>query len=138
MSNGLDRRRVVTGAALALGGLPVLAACGGEAAAPAAAPKGPAGEALVGVADVPVGGGTILSEQQIVVTQPTAGEFKAFSSICTHERCPVSAVSADKGIECTCHFSYFSAEDGSVLEGPAPSPLPAVAVTVEGDQVVRA
>jgi hypothetical protein len=32
----------------------------------------------------------------------------------------------------------FSAEDGSVVNGPASSPLEAVEVTVSGDQVTRA
>lgn len=42
-----------------------------------AAPSGPS----VATADVPVGGGVILDDAKYVVTQPTEGEFKAFSSI---------------------------------------------------------
>jgi Rieske Fe-S protein len=44
----------------------------------------------------------------------------------------------DGTINCPCHGSQFSIEDGSVVAGPAPSPLPAVDVVVEGDSVVRA
>jgi len=39
-------------------------------------------------------------------------------------------------ISCPCHGSAFSAEDGSVENGPASRPLREIPVTVEGDQVV--
>ncbi|OLT09507.1 hypothetical protein BJF78_30580 [Pseudonocardia sp. CNS-139] len=54
---------------------------------PPAAPGGaPAAAAPVATtADVPVGGGLVLAEQDLVITQPTAGEFKAFSATCTHQ-----------------------------------------------------
>ncbi len=41
-------------------------------------------------------------------------------------------------ILCECHDSRFSAEDGSVLQGPAKKSLKEFTVTVEGDQVVQA
>jgi Rieske Fe-S protein len=144
----LDRRRVlVSGAALAAA--PVLAACGAEDAAtpsPTGSPSpdggggggatsGGAGDALFPTSDVPVGSGVIDADRQVVVTQPVEGEFKAFSSICTHQGCPVTEVS-DGEIRCPCHFSRFSVEDGSVVSGPAESPLPEVSVTVVDDQVV--
>jgi Rieske Fe-S protein len=92
---------------------------------------------LVATSDVPEGGGVILDQPQVVVTQPTAGEFVAFSSICTHQGCPVADV-ADGTINCNCHGSRFSVEDGSVVAGPASSPLPPIDVTVDGNSVVRA
>ncbi|HYF74354.1 MAG TPA: Rieske (2Fe-2S) protein, partial [Nocardioides sp.] len=87
-----------------------------------AEPEVAAGEKLGSAADVPVGGGVIYADQKIVVTQPTEGEFQAFSSICTHQNCPVTAVK-DGTINCTCHGSKFSIEDGSVATGPATKPL---------------
>ena len=87
--------------------------------------------------DVPVGGGTILTDQKVVVTQPTAGEFKAFTAVCTHQGCLVASV-ADGVITCPCHGSTFSAADGAVISGPAPSPLAAVPVTVSGTQITIA
>jgi len=39
-----------------------------------------------------VGGGIILPDEQVVVTQPSAGEFKAFTAVCTHAQCVVSSV----------------------------------------------
>ena len=83
---------------------------------------------------VPVGGGEIFPDAQVVVTQPTKGDFRGFSSICTHQGCPVTSVS-DGTIDCTCHGSRFSIEDGSVQAGPAPRPLPTVEVTVSGGEL---
>ena len=86
-------------------------------------------------AKVPVGGGIILDDADYVITQPTRGEFKAFSKICTHQNCPVTEI-AGGSINCNCHGSRFSIEDGSVQNGPATKPLPEVEVTVAGNQVV--
>lgn len=95
------------------------------------------GEPLIAVAEVPVGSGVIVGAANVVVTQPTEGDFKGFSSTCTHQGCQVAAVQGDT-ITCACHNSSFSVEDGSVLGGPATAPLPEVPVTVDGDQVVSA
>jgi len=90
------------------------------------------GEVLGVASDVPVGGGTVFKNQKIVVTQPTEGEFKGFSAVCTHQGCVVNAV-ADGTINCDCHGSKFAVADGTVTAGPAPSPLPAEQVTVTAD-----
>jgi Rieske Fe-S protein len=79
----------------------------------------------------------ILADAKVVVTQPKAGEFKAFSSTCTHQSCQLSGFSDDR-ITCMCHGSSFSISDGSPRGGPATSPLTEVAVEVEGSNVVRA
>jgi len=134
---GISRRTTLTGAAALGVGVPLLAACGGGSDGSGSAPKPPAGEKLGPAAGVPVGGGTIYPDQKVVVTQPAKGEFKAFSSICTHAGCPVSSVQ-DGTINCTCHGSKFSIEDGSVSNGPATQPLPELAVTVEGGQITTA
>jgi Rieske Fe-S protein len=84
---------------------------------------------------VPVGGGVILPDQSIVVTQPQAGEFKAFSAICTHQGCLVADVS-NNVISCPCHGAQFSAVDGSVVQGPAQQPLAAAGVVVDNGSVI--
>ncbi len=89
--------------------------------------------ATVATSDVPVGGGTIDAAAKVVVTQPSAGEFKAFSAVCTHQGCIVADVSTT--IDCACHGSKFSITDGSVVAGPARSALPAKAVSVSGNTV---
>ena len=95
------------------------------------------GAALVAVADVPVGGGVALADQKVVVTQPTKGEFKAFTNVCTHQGGAITTVEGGDMI-CSLHQSHFSIEDGSVTQSPASSPLPEVQVKVQGGQVVRA
>jgi Rieske Fe-S protein len=79
----------------------------------------------------------IFANRGIVVTQPKAGEFKAFSSKCTHGGCAVSSVS-DGTINCPCHGSKFDVATGSVTDGPADEPLPARSIAVEGDSITLA
>ena len=81
-------------------------------------------------ADIPVGSGKIFPDAQTVITSQE-GEFKAFSSICTHQACPVATVTDT--INCDCHGSKYSITDGSVVNPPAPNPLPAKTIKVEGD-----
>ena len=88
--------------------------------------------AIAKTADVPVGSGVIVDE--IVVTQPTAGVFKGFSSTCTHKGCAVNKV-ADGTIDCPCHGSKFNL-DGTVAKGPATEPLESKPVSVQGDSIV--
>ena len=88
----------------------------------------------IAVADVPVGSGVIVQARNAVVTQPTAGEFMAYSSTCTHMMCQLSSVDGDK-INCMCHNSQFSVADGSVLRGPATQALQPKGVSVVGDQI---
>lgn len=133
----LSRRGVLRGTAVGALTVPVLAACGGSDTPSDGGSGGGEGGPLASTSDVPVDGGTILGDEQVVITQPTEGDFKAFTAICTHQGCVVSSVS-DGAINCECHGSQFSVEDGSVLHGPATAPLEAVKITVEGDSITRA
>jgi Rieske Fe-S protein len=108
-------------------------ATGAAASAPASASSA-AGGALAATGDIPVGGGKIFDTQLTVVTQPTAGEFKAFSAVCTHMGCTVNQI-ADGRIDCPCHGSEYSITDGAVLAGPAPRPLPAKTIKITGDSI---
>ena len=138
-TEGITRRNTLTGAAALGVGVPFLAACSGSESGTASdsAPTAKPGETLGATADVPVGGGKVYADQKIVVTQPTDGDFKAFSAVCTHQSCLVSKI-ADGTIDCTCHGSKFSADDGSVVNGPATSALAEVAITVDGDTITTA
>jgi nitrite reductase/ring-hydroxylating ferredoxin subunit len=136
----IDRRRALAGSAALAVGVPVLAACGSDSSsgdAGSSATSGPAGETLASAADVPVGGCFVVSSAKVVVTQPTKGDFKAFTAVCTHQGCLVET-STEGDIPCPCHSSKFSLEDGSPVSGPATSPLAAVDITVDGDSIVRA
>ncbi|WP_046496160.1 Rieske (2Fe-2S) protein [Streptomyces odonnellii] len=95
------------------------------------------GDVLAKTTDIPEGGGMVFADKGVVVTQPAAGEFKAFSSKCTHQGCAVKDIS-DGIIHCPCHGSQFSAADGSVKSGPATQPLPAASITVTGDSITLA
>jgi Rieske Fe-S protein len=92
------------------------------------------GTPLASTSAIPVGGGTIFADKKVVVTQPVAGTFKAFSSTCTHLGCTVAKV-ADGLIQCPCHGSRYSIVDASVKAGPAPKPLPPMNITVTGTQI---
>lgn len=130
-------RRIVFQGLGALGVAAVLAGCGGGEDSGGGSATPDAGAALAGTADVPVGGGLILSEERIVLTQPTEGEFLAFTAVCTHQGNTVTSVE-DGVIECSFHGSSFSAATGEVEGGPAPSALAPVEITVEGDQILAA
>jgi Rieske Fe-S protein len=144
-------RRAVVAATGAAGLAAALTACSGDSegnadgqktakdatasSAPAEAAGGHGAGAVLGkTSDVPEGGGMVFKDHKVVVVQPTAGEFKAFSSTCTHAGCQVKDVSGGT-INCPCHGSKFAVADGSVKGGPAPKPLPAVKITIDGDSV---
>ena len=127
-----SRRTVIAAAA----GLVTLAGCTkyGEAGPSSSPQPAPARTVLGRTEDIPVGGGVIFAANQVVVTQPVKGTFKAFSSICTHLSCPVASV-ANGTINCDCHGSKYAIKDGSVVRGPAPRPLPPKQITVTGDSI---
>ena len=109
-------------------------ATGSNGTSASSASGGTAAGALSVISAIPVGGGKIFDAQVVVVTQPTAGKFKAFSAVCTHLGCIVNQISDGK-IECPCHGSEYSIASGAVLRGPAPRPLPAKKIKVSGDSI---
>jgi Rieske Fe-S protein len=132
------RRAVIVSACLGMLAT-VVAACSGSSKTPASSEASSAGAAgsttpgpLAKTADVPVGSGVI--DGDTVITQPTAGVFKGFSSVCTHAGCNVNAITDGK-IVCPCHGSEFNL-DGTVAKGPAKTPLDPKPVTVQGDSIV--
>ena len=153
----ITRRQTLAGAAVVGVGVPLLAACGedgGSAVEPTGDPtrastpspsagpsekasteaEAPPADALTTTGKVPEGGGTVFSDEKVVVTQPTAGEFSCFTAICTHSGCVVSSVDGGT-INCMCHGSKFSIADGSVVNGPATSGLSKVPISVQGGSI---
>lgn len=134
---GSSRRGLLAGAGLA-GLAGVVVACGGgskDSGDSGGGAGGGAGGALANTSDIPVGGGKVFKDDKVVVTQPTSGEFRAFSAVCTHRGCTVGSVSGGT-INCPCHGSKFSATDGAVQNGPATKALAAKSVKVEGNKIV--
>ena len=137
-----SRRTLLASAGLAGAGAVALTGCGaaqgiaGGAISSATAAASGAIRDAISKAAIPVGGGKVLRDQQVVVTQPTKGEFKAFTSVCTHQGCQVADVS-DGTINCPCHGSRFDIATGEVKQGPATTALPekTVSVTAEGISV---
>ncbi len=127
------RRTVLCG--LAVGGgmttTGVLAACGGGSSSSSSSSS----DALGATTDVAVGSATIFADQKVVVSQPTEGDFKAFSAVCTHNGCIVSTIEGED-IVCGCHGSRYSIADGSVLNGPAEKPLAPKQVSIDNDEIV--
>jgi Rieske Fe-S protein len=110
------------------------AGAGGDQPPPASGAAAP--EPIAKTADVPVGGG-VVTKKGVVVTQPTAGQYLGFTSVCTHQGCTVTGV--DKGlIDCACHGSQFKIVDGSVATGPANRPLQKIDIAVTGGEIFRA
>ena len=133
-SSGPTRRTVLAAVGLAGVGAAALAGCSGADEGSGAGAGGGAEGGAIEASSVPVGGGTIVASQRVVVTQPSAGEFKAFSAICPHEGCIVSAVSGGTiscGSPCG-HGSSFDAATGAVKTGPATRALTALTVTAKG------
>ena len=143
-------RRIVFHGLTALGVAAVLAGCGGDdngssGTDPATDSKTPTGgkssggttteTVLAETSEVPVGGGLILTDEKIVITQPADGEFKAFSAVCKHQGFTVTSVEDDQ-IRCDHHGSVYDFESGDNIGGPAPAPLDPIQVTVKNGKIL--
>lgn len=118
-------------------GVVTLSACGSSGdddASSAQVPPKIKGKVIAKKSDIPVGGGKVFEDTKVVVTQPTKGDFKAFTAVCTHKGCTVGDVQ-NGVIECPCHGSEFSAADGSVKQGPATTKLPEFTVKMKDDGI---
>lgn len=157
-ATGLTRRHALGTAAMVGVAVPTLAACSGDGdvatdpdatsggtspstptsstpTSSAPASSAPA-DALATKGDIPVGGGVIFADAGVVITQPTEGTFHGFTIVCTHQGCQVNSVTDT--INCPCHNSTYSIEDGSVLGGPAPAPLTDVPLDIDGNNINKA
>ncbi len=74
------------------------------------------------------------SRPAILIRTP-AGEFRAFSAVCTHLHCTVQYRSDLSQIWCACHNGHFDL-NGKNVAGPPPKPLDAFTVNVRGNDIV--
>ncbi len=130
----LTRRGVLAIGAVGLSA-GTLAAC---SKAPSSAPAGgSSGGPLAKLSDIKVGeaiAATGPDGAKIIIARPTQNTVAAFSAICTHQGCAV--VPAGKELDCPCHGSTYNATTGAVILGPAPRPLPTIAVKLSGDDIL--
>jgi Rieske Fe-S protein len=143
----LSRRTALVGAGAAAVGIGLLATgCasgpsgngggGGAGTSGGAAPSAAAGTTLGPAESVPVGGAAVFADQNVIVTQPTAGKYEGFSATCPHQGCAVTDVEGTT-LVCPCHGSTFGL-DGQLLQGPATRGLTPQNVTVTGGQITLA
>jgi Rieske Fe-S protein len=135
VSQPLSRQQFLTGVGVGAAAV-ALTACSTYSEAPAEpatdSPDGAAPAVLASTAEVPVGSGIIVDD--VVLTQPAAGDFKGFSNVCTHTGCRLDAVT-DGLIICPCHGSRFNL-DGTVARGPAARPLDTKPIVVDGESIL--
>ncbi|WP_439674710.1 Rieske (2Fe-2S) protein [Embleya sp. MST-111070] len=137
---GPDRRTLLRGAAVVgavgVAGVAVTACATDNQPATPHEKKLLDGPVTVGRAeDVVVGKGKVYTDTSIVVTQPAKDDYKAFDARCPHQGCLVTKV--DQGvIQCQCHGSQFSMNDGSVVRRPAKRGLTPLPVTVANGEIV--
>ena len=86
----------------------------------------------VGGAKLANGLAQIQLPEDLTIIVNTGDGFVALSSVCTHLGCQVTYNQSSGNLPCPCHGSVFSIT-GSVLNGPASSPLEQYNVTQEGD-----
>jgi nitrite reductase/ring-hydroxylating ferredoxin subunit len=132
------RRTVLCGLAGGVLAPGLLAACSGGSSGGDTTPV-TAGTPVTPLADVPVGGGTVVTAagRPVLVVQPAAGQVAAFDARCPHAGVTVGAA-RDGVVVCPAHGSRFDPATGAVRQGPASTGLTPVAVRVDGDQVVTA
>lgn len=72
-----------------------------------------------------------------ILVRRKSGEFVAFTRRCTHLSCPVEyeVNSEEERLYCPCHNGVFSLDNGDVLLGPPPHPLPQVKLEVRDDEI---
>jgi Rieske Fe-S protein len=62
--------------------------------------------------------------------------YVAYSQKCTHLSCAVFYAPEANRLECPCHEGVFALEDGRVIQGPPPRPLPRVLLERQGSDLV--
>ena len=128
---------------LGLLGVPTLVACGsddeagesGDEAATAGSGAA-AGGVLATLANIPVGSALVTKDasgKPIAIIRSADQTVSAVSAVCTHLGTTVTAASGE--LDCSAHGSKFGF-DGAVKQGPATQPLAAVAVKIDGENVV--
>lgn len=90
--------------------------------------------------DLPVGGVKVFSypgpQDHCLLVRYAEDRWAAYSQKCTHLSCAVYYASDSRRLVCPCHHGFFAVEDGRVLQGPPPRPLPRVQLQRRGEMLV--
>jgi Rieske Fe-S protein len=133
---GMPRRRF--GKMLTIGGLAAMA--GGLAVFFRARLSGSFPPRVVaGAEEIPVGGSKIFTYptdvEPCILLRLSEDAYVAYSRLCTHASCPLFYHAGAKQLDCPCHGGSFSVDDGSVLQGPPPRPLPKIVLEKRGSEI---
>lgn len=95
---------------------------------------------IASVAELAVGDVKLFSypgpNDHCILVRASADKFVAYSQKCTHLSCAVYYSKEHGRIECPCHEGYFSIDDGRVLQGPPPRPLPRIQIEQRGNELI--
>lgn len=69
-----------------------------------------------------------------IVIEVAAGEYRAYSAMCTHLSCTVQYEDESKRIWCACHNGWYDLS-GRNIAGPPPHPLDTYEVNVVGEDI---
>ncbi len=70
----------------------------------------------------------------VIINRPDKG-FIVLSRVCTHLGCLVDYNRGERRLICPCHAGNFDLE-GNVISGPPPKPLMAIALRIEGENII--
>jgi len=103
------------------------------------APRPPA-VPVARLSELPVGGVKVFAypgpDDHCLLVRYAEDRWAAYSQKCTHLSCAVYYASESRRLACPCHHGFFAVEDGRVLQGPPPRPLPRVRLQRRGDLLV--
>jgi thiosulfate dehydrogenase (quinone) large subunit len=113
---------------------------GGPATATSGATATPAANVIAQTANVPTNSSATFTLPSNgdpgVLVHLTGGQFVAFDATCTHAGCPVQYDPGSQLLLCPCHGAAFDpAHQAAVVQGPAPTSLASVSITVQNGVV---
>ena len=131
-----DRREVIRIAGVAVTSV-IAALAGGSLRPKKAAPNA----VIAKLSEVNIGATKLFTARDgspAILFRTKAGVF-AYSRICTHQGCTVNYEALGNVLSCPCHGARFDPTNGAkVVAGPAPTPLPKISVSIQGENIVQA
>jgi len=114
---------------------------GQTATTQAAGPSVGRGEAIAQQSEVPANSAVAFTDTDLgqpgVLVHLQSGDFVAYSAVCTHKGCTVDYQPDSQELVCPCHGSIFDpAQDASVVQGPATTPLPKIDTAEQNGGIV--